>query len=173
MTRGHVWEELSPAIYRLRATRACHQEYRRCRHASCTSPCRQRRRTGRILTGRRKAKRPQRTQVRSITAGYPPDKIEPYSRDDYPDRVEDATAGALGVVNGWRIELVYRFAIYRDLYVDWAIMLWATWDNLQHLLSEGTPAERRRIERTDCCESQIIGTCSRLTATLTTIRASG
>ena len=50
---------------------------------------------------------------------------------------------------------MYRFAIYRDLYVDWAIMLWATWDNLQHLLSEGTPAERRRIERTDCCESQI------------------
>ncbi|MBE5471601.1 hypothetical protein E3G67_003551 [Mycobacteroides abscessus] len=101
---------------------------------------------------RGKKRRPRRQQVLSITAGYLPRQTAPYDPAAYPDDllIRDKVASILGgPIGGWNFELVYRFAIFHGLNIDWAIMLNAVKD------ADGLCAERRRVERIDICHSEV------------------
>lgn len=97
-------------------------------------------------------RKPRRHQVKSITVGYPPIGEQPYDPADYPadELYRDKVVSILGPpLDGWIFELVYRYAIYRGLNIDWAIMIWA------RRAEDGINAERRRVQRIDICHSEV------------------
>lgn len=101
------------------------------------------------MSGRRR--KPKRRPVRSISAGYPPSETK-YDPRGYPEDelYRDTSAGVMGAaIDGWLFELVYRFAIYRGLNIDWAIMINA------RRADEGSKAERRSVLRIDICHSEV------------------
>ncbi|OBF91044.1 hypothetical protein A5791_15790 [Mycobacterium sp. 852002-51163_SCH5372311] len=91
-----------------------------------------------------------RREVYSINAGYPPSQQE-YDPKAYPDTYRDHVVSVLHdtPIDGWIFELVFRFAIYRGLNVDWAIMINA------RAAVDGAKAERRPVERIDICHSEV------------------
>jgi hypothetical protein len=100
----------------------------------------------------RRKRKSQRRQVHSITVGYPPTVKQSYDPAAYPpDEVyKDTVVSVLGPpIEGWVFELVYRYAIYRGLNVDWAIMIWA-----RHV-DDGVNAVRRPVQRIDICHSEV------------------
>ncbi len=108
-----------------------------------------------MVSNRRK---PPRRERYSISAGYPPNPPpQPYLPEIlYPDRVEDVTSFALEPpFAGWRGELTWTYALYRGLVVDWALMLYVVRADAPIDVEAHGPRERRRVERVDCCDSQI------------------
>jgi hypothetical protein len=101
------------------------------------------------MSGRRP--KPRQRTVRTITAGYPKSNTE-YNPKGYPEdqRHDDHVVGVLGPpIDGWLFELVYRYAIYRGLNVDWAIMINA------RRADDGSKGERRNVLRIDICHSEV------------------
>lgn len=78
--------------------------------------------------------------------------LAPYDPTVFPENEcsNDLVASVLGAaVDGWVPELLYRYTLYRGLYIDWAIMIYAR-------PADGDPsAPRRRVERIDICESEV------------------
>lgn len=103
-------------------------------------------------------RKPRPREVYSINVGYPgnepPQKYLP--KILYPDRFEDETSFILGPpFEGWVAELRWKAAYYREHIVDWALMLDVIDADDPVNVAELGPRDRRRVERVDCCDSQI------------------
>ena len=103
-------------------------------------------------------RKPRPHEVYTINVGYPgnqpPQKYLP--KILYPDRFEDETSFALEPpFQGWKGELIWAFAYDRGVMVDWALMLNVIDADAPINVAELGPRQRRRVERVDCCDSQI------------------
>ncbi|WP_156670020.1 hypothetical protein [Mycobacterium sp. E3305] len=100
-----------------------------------------------------RGRKPRRREVYSVNVGLPPTQRNDYSPKVYPDAeiYRDHVVSVLNdaPIDGWVFELVFRYGIYRGLNVDWAIMINA------RAAADGPRAERRRVERTDICHSEV------------------
>jgi len=99
-----------------------------------------------------------RREVYSINVGYPASKPVAgyFPKVLYPDRFEDQTSFPLEPpFQGWKGELTWTFSYYRGIMVDWALMLDVIRSDAPIDVAVHGPRERRRVERVDCCDSQI------------------
>jgi len=101
---------------------------------------------------------PRRREVYSVNVGYQPNQPagQYLPKVLYPDRFEDRTSFPLEPpFQRWKGELTWTFAYYRGVMVDWALMLDVIRADAPINVAEDGPRERRRVERVDCCDSQM------------------
>lgn len=73
-----------------------------------------------------------------------------------PEADREVFVASLGPpIDGWHPELAVRYNLYRGKYVDWSISINVHADSAVTLQKTLKSPRRYRVERIDCCHSQI------------------